>query len=110
MSDFFDEALRKALERKAAPEGFAERVAERLHGRERAQPLWYSAVAAAIALLLVFAGMAQRWERERAAQKTEQQVVFAIALAMEKFDHVNQRLQKTAPRVEVERKAQGDRL
>jgi len=110
MSDFLDEALRHALQRKAAPEGFAERLNERLVRRQRSRPVWYSALAAAIALLVVFAGMAQRWERERAAQRTEQQVVFAIALAMEKFDHVNQRLERTAPQVQVDRKERGNKL
>lgn len=110
MSEFFEDALRKALEQKQAPEGFADRVTQRVEARQRSRPVWYSAIAAAVALMVVFAGMEQRWTREREAQRTEQQVVYAIALAMEKLDHVNQRLEKAAPTVAIDKKERGDKL
>jgi hypothetical protein len=106
MSDFLEEHLRKALGRQEAPDGFADRVLAKLQEQRRGRSMfWYSAVAAMVAIALLFAGMQQRHrEQQSHARETERQVVFALALAMQKFEHVNTRLQRSAPRVRVEEK------
>lgn len=105
MSDFLEEHLRKALRRQETPEGFAERVLAAVpvqrHGRSRA---WYSAVAAAVVIALLFGGMEWRREQQAHARETEREVVFALALAMQKFEHVNARLQQSAAKVKVDEK------
>ena len=102
-----EEQLRSALAPVAPPEGFAERTMKRI-AEQRPQPsrsFWYGALAAALALLLAF-GIAERTQRQRRAraESTEKQVVFALALAMEKFDRINARLQKSAPELRIQEK------
>lgn len=112
MSEFPDNELRKALERRDAPAGFAERVLSNLPDRRQSRhPAWYLAVAAVLATVMVFAGAQHRQHERVRANQTERQVVFAIALAMEKFEHVNARLQQSAPKVKVDAAAEeGERL
>jgi hypothetical protein len=109
MSDFLEEELRKALRRQEAPDGFTGRLMAKLPEKRREPSrFWYAAVAAVLAIALLFAGlrftgMEQRRREEQVhARETERQVVFALALAMQKFEHVNARLQKAAPKVRVE--------
>ena len=112
MNDRIEEQLREALRRVEPSQGFAERVVTRLpEPQSRSfQRFWFAAVAACVALLLVFTIVHQnRRERMVQAHETERQVVFAIALAVEKLDHVNARLQKSAPEVRIEDK-KGERL
>jgi hypothetical protein len=105
MSDFLEEHLRKALSRQETPEGFAERilaaVPDQRHGGFR---FWYAAVAAVVLIALLFGGMEWRREQRVHARETERQVVFALALAMQKFEHVNTRLQQSAAKVKVDEK------
>ena len=69
--------------------------------RERTQ-WWYAGIAAALVIALLFAGVRQQREQQgRRARDTERQVVFALALAIRKFEHVNARLQQAAPTVRV---------
>ncbi|HEX4772642.1 MAG TPA: hypothetical protein VH351_17550 [Bryobacteraceae bacterium] len=105
MSDFLGEQLRKALSRQEAPEGFAERVLAAVPGQgQRRSKLWYPAIAASVAIALLFGGMEWRQEQRVHARETERQVVFALALAMQKFEHVNSRLQQSAAKVKVDEK------
>jgi hypothetical protein len=113
MSEYLESELRKALARGGPPEGFAERVIESIPRRNKERrTMWYAAIAAVLALALVFSGVEQRHrnEQRQRAQRTEQQVVFAIALAMRHFEHVNTELQKSAPTVKIEGKRGGERL
>jgi hypothetical protein len=104
MSEFLEEQLRKALRRQEAPDGFADRLMAKLPPtRRESSRFWYAAVAAVLAIALLFTGMQQRRRQQQVhARETERQVVFALALAMQKFEHVNERLQKAAPKVRVE--------
>lgn len=104
MSDFLEEHLKNALSRQNPSEGFAERVLAKVPQRRAIlSGFWYKAVAAVLVLGLLFAGYQQRRQtQERNARETERQVVFALALAMKKFDHVNQRLKQSAPKVTVQ--------
>jgi hypothetical protein len=108
MSDFLEERLRKALGRQEPPEGFAERMLAKVPahrpGRSRFS---YVAVAATLILALLFGGMEWRRQqqvKEQNARETERQVVFALALAMQKFEHVNNQLQQSAAKVKVDEK------
>jgi HD superfamily phosphodiesterase len=104
MSEFLEDQLRKALQRQEAPDGFADRLMAKLpEARRESSRFWYAAVAAVLAIALLFTGMQQRHREQQVhARETERQVVFALALAMQKFEHVNARLQKAAPKVRVE--------
>lgn len=111
MSDFLEDRLREALQSGPAPAGFAERVMNRIPERRHTpRAFWYAAAAAALIVALLFAGFEQRRERELAKErKTEQQLVFALSLTIQKLEHVNERLQRSATTVRVEEK-RGQRL
>ncbi|MBV9082969.1 MAG: hypothetical protein JOZ62_09850 [Acidobacteriaceae bacterium] len=106
-----EQELQEALARVEAPAGFAERTMARIAEQRpaRFRSVWYGAVAAALALLLAF-GVVERTQRERRrrAEITERQVVFALALAVDKFDQISARLQKSAPELRVKEKQRND--
>jgi hypothetical protein len=112
MSEFLENELKKALARGVPPDGFAERVMARIpQQRKERRTMWYAAIAAVLAIALVFSGVEQRrHQREQQARQTERQVVFAIALAMRHFEHVNMELRKSAPTVKIEEKRGGEKL
>lgn len=112
MSEFLENELRKALARGTPPEGFAERVVAAIpQRRKQRRATWYAAIAAVLAIAIVFSGIEQRRRNEeRRAKQTEQQVVFAIALAMRHFEHVNTELKKSAPTLKIGEKRGGERL
>jgi hypothetical protein len=108
MNDSFDEELRRELARVEPPDGFADRVMANLpetHGRRR---YWLAAVAAGLAVLFTAGGLEQsRREHQVQAERTQRQVVFALSLAAEKLDHVNARLQRSAPDLTIEGEERG---
>jgi hypothetical protein len=108
MSHSFDQDLRRALNRIEPPEGFADRVMANLphgHGRSR---YWLGAVAAGLALLFTAGGLEQNHREHRVqAERTQRQVVFALSLAAKKLDHVNARLQRSAPDLTIESDERG---
>ena len=112
MNDFLEDRLKDALRRKDAPEGLAERVLIRVQAVERRQPkVWFAAAAAVfVAGLLLYGAFGQHRQQkvheEANARNTERQVVFALALAMEKVQHVNARLQQNAPKMAVEKRGE----
>jgi hypothetical protein len=110
--DFMEEELRKALARHDAPDGFTERVMANMpKRRSELRMTWYAAIAAVLAIALVFSGVEQRRQIQRQkAKQTERQVVFAIALAMRHFERVNVQLQKSAPTLKIEEKHGGQSL
>jgi hypothetical protein len=112
MSEFLENELKKALARSVPPDGFAERVMEGIpQRRKERRTMWYAAIAAVLAFALIFSGIEQRRHtREQQAKQTERQVVFALALAMRHFEHVNMELRKSAPTVKIEEKRGGERL
>jgi len=112
MSEFLESELRKALARSGPPDGFAERVMATIPQRKRQRrATWYAAIAAVLAIAIVFSGIEQRRRNEQQrARQTERQVVFAIALAMRHFEHVNMELKKSAPTLKIDEKRGGERL
>lgn len=98
MSNSFDQDLRRALSRVEPPEGFAERVIASLPHRHAGGRYWLGAAAAGLALLFMAGGLEQNHRVHRLqAERTQREVVFALSLAAEKLDHVNARLQRSAP-------------
>ena len=103
--DRLEDALREALRRKQAPEGFAERVLER-----RAAPgpwgwlrSWFEppalrwAGAAALSLVLL-AGYQYTAERRRRAQgeAAKEQVLVALRITAEKLEYTRAKVQRAA--------------
>jgi hypothetical protein len=103
MNGRVEEELRRALNRAEPPDGFADRVMARIPERQRAgsQGWWYAVLAALLALLTVFTTQRISEQRRERAHETERQVVFALALAAEKLDHVNEKLQSSAPDLRI---------
>ncbi len=102
MSDFLEEQLRQSLRRREAPADLAAKVSARLpSNRLSGRVIWSGLLAAALACLLVFAGVEKHNQQQQHARQTERQVVFALALAVQKIEHVNAHLQQSAPRVNV---------
>ncbi|MCU1295338.1 MAG: hypothetical protein JWP08_4188 [Bryobacterales bacterium] len=103
MNGSFDQKLRRELARVAPPAGFADRVMANLpEGRGRGR-FWLGAVAAGLAVLFTVGGIEQNHREHRMqAERTQRQVVFALFLAAEKLDHVNARLQRSAPDLTIE--------
>jgi hypothetical protein len=103
MNRDFEEQLRRALCQVDPPEGFAERILERVDRRRSERRIWHSAIAAGLALLLSAGGIGMEYRRHehRQAEQTKRQVVFALSLAAQKVGRVNARLQQSAPQLEV---------
>jgi hypothetical protein len=102
MNDDIELELRKALRRVPAPDGFTERVMQRLPERAPAFEWWRMAVAAALICVMFLGGMQyMRQRRVQKARATEKQVIFAFTLAAEKLQRVNYRLQRNAPELKL---------
>ena len=92
----FEEELRAVLRRQEPPEGFAERVADRLATRQtRAhwwrRPAW--ALAAVVLLLGGFRYQQQRQERNRGEQ-AKQQLLIAIGITAGKLDLAQRKIEQ----------------
>lgn len=108
MSHNFEQQLRQALCHLDPPEGFAERVLDKVSRERSERRIWYGSVAAGLALMLSLGGLAlDHREQRRRAELTERQVVFALSLAAEKVDHVSTRLQRSAPHLEIVQSKEG---
>ena len=105
MNDQIEHELRRALGRVPPPAGFTERVMARLPEQNRS-PIawWYAAVAAMIVVALLVGNFETRQAHQKEARRTEQQVVFALALAAEKLQKVNVRLEHSGPEMRVQHK------
>jgi hypothetical protein len=104
----FEDRLRDALQRTEPPPGFAERVIARVPPRR--VPVWtgWRSLAAIAALLLVmFSALLFEWRRqvERAerAEAANRQLMYALRLAAEKIERVQQRVQNSSAVVKVDR-------
>ena len=71
---------------------------------------WYWAVAAMLVGVLLYGVVGharqQKVQQMAKARDTERQVVFALALAIEKVQHVNERLQRDAPKMRAEKRGE----
>ena len=105
--DRLEDALREALRRKEAPEGFAERVLAR-HAAPKPGPweafrLWVHppslrwASAAALTLVLL-AGFQYTAERRRRAQgeAAKEQVLMALRITADKLEYTREKVQRVA--------------
>lgn len=112
MSDELDEQLKDDLKRVAAPEGFADRVMERVQAREhtrlRVMPrqvrhVWQAI--AAVALIGALLGTAevahQRRERQR-AEVLQQQFDLAMHITQRTLDGVSQKVSEAGVRQDRE--------
>jgi hypothetical protein len=106
MRERIEQELKRALNRAEPPDGFVDRVMARIPDRTTTMGVrwWYAAVAAIVALIMVLTTQQVEQRRQRQARETERQVVFALALVAEKLDHVNSKLQNSAPDVRVQQK------
>ncbi len=108
MSHNFEDQLRQALCHVEPPEGFAERVLAKVNRGRSERRIWYGSIAAGLALMLSLGGLAlDQREQRRRAELTERQVVFALSLAADKVNHVNTRLQRSAPHLEITQSKEG---
>jgi hypothetical protein len=88
-----EEDLRKVLQRKQPPDGFAERVMARVSvtmPSRRPKPVWRW-VGAVAACLTLAAGVGQYQEYRRGVEAKEQ-VMFALGLTSEKLAAVQQKV------------------
>lgn len=107
MNDEIERELRKALSRVPAPEGFTDRVLQRLGEENRAERnlWWRMAVAAMVAVALLAGGLRySQLRHQQEARKAEQDVVFAFSLAAEKLQKVNVRLEQSGPALNIPNK------
>ena len=106
MRELFDDELRRELSRMEAPAGFTDRVMKRIPATmpqaRRPWAIWIPALAAGLALIVTPLEIErERHERMLKAEKTQQQLVYALQLTAEKINHVNARLQRSAPEVRI---------
>ena len=116
----FEEKLRNALRREAAPEGFAERVLARTRGEPQpraktwrqfralvARPLFRWTLAAAAVCLVIVAGLVHHQRQERLRQEGELarvQVRQALHIASVKLNVAREKVQ------EINRETRSSRL
>ena len=92
----FENALRRALQRTDAPEGFSERVMARVQPKRRASSrLWFAIAAAAAIAVVVPAG----WQHQQATRMAEerkagQQLAEALRITGEKLYSAEQRIRR----------------
>jgi len=104
----FEDRLREALQRREPPSGFAERVIARVPPRRApVWTRWRPLVAIAAVLLVMFSAALFEWHRqmERAdrAEAANRQLMYALRLAAEKIERVQQRVQNSSAVVKVDR-------
>jgi len=109
MNDFED-LLREELRRREPPAGFAERVMARVPVKRSGPFLmvrWRSALAiAAVLLVTISAGLFEyhrQVERAHRAEEANRQLMFALKLAAEKIQRVQNRVENSSAAVKVDR-------
>jgi len=105
MNDFED-LLREELRRREPPAGFAERVMARVPQRRASfwTAYWRPLTAIAAVLVVAFSLGVFAYQRQvERAQKANRQLMFALKLAAEKIQRVQQRVQNSSATVKVDR-------
>ncbi len=94
-----DDELRSALQRKAPPPGFAERVlaAARRQDRDR-RPLWRPIAAAVLLAAILGAGTARWIERRREGQRARAEVLLALRITSHKLHEAKAHVHEIATR------------
>ncbi len=104
MNDDLQKELRQALARVQPPEGFTERVLDRLPALNRKkrgfQMILAIAATTVLAASLTFYRHHQEQERERIG-RAQQQLTFALRLTAQKLTLVDARLKKSARQVQT---------
>ena len=115
MSDELERELTESLKRVPAPEGFTDRVMERVAAKERRKvrvmPVrlshaWQTAIAAML-LVTVLCGGAGLWQRRRERQRAEfveRQFEVAMRVTGRKLDDVGERISRAGMKEESERR------
>jgi len=106
----FEDRLKEALQRREPPVGFAERVIAAVPSHRNGPLLvmhWRSAMAIAAVLLVMFSAGLFEWhrqaERARQAEAANRQLMFALKLAAEKLQRVQNRIERSSTTVKVDR-------
>ena len=108
MNDFED-LLREELRRREPPAGFAERVMARVPQRRASfwTAYWRPLTAIAAVLVVAFSlgvfAYQRQVERAQKAEAANRQLMFALKLAAEKIQRVQQRVQNSSATVKVDR-------
>jgi hypothetical protein len=114
VSDELEQELKEALQRVPAPEGFADRVMERVAAKERQRmrvmpfrvaPVWQAAIAAMV-LITVLLGGASFWQRQQERRKAEivqRQFEVAMRVTGKTLDEVGARVSRAGMKEERER-------
>jgi hypothetical protein len=105
MSDPIDKHLGEALKRPEAPRRLVTGVMAKVENASRpAKTLWYCLLAAAVALVFVFTGVdhnKREAEKQVSAQQSQRQVLYALALTVDKLNRINGHLQGSAADVRL---------
>lgn len=103
MNDFEDR-LREALQRREPPSGFAERVIARVPARRApVWTRWRSMAAIAAVLLVMFSALLYERHRAERAEAANRQLMYALRLAAEKIQRVQNRVQNSSAVMKVDR-------
>jgi hypothetical protein len=87
--------LKHALRRESPPDGFAQRVMQRLEAdAPRRRPVWWRAAAASVTLGLLLGGYAtHKAVEQRRGEHAKQQVLEAMRITSEKMRYAQQEVQ-----------------
>ena len=113
MSDELEQELKEALKRVPAPDGFADRVMERVGAEQqrlrvmpfRVAPVWQAAIAAVVLISLSLGGVGlwQRQQERRKAEIVQRQFEVAMRVTGKTLDDVGARVSRAGMKVEKER-------
>ena len=106
LNGHFENEIKQALTRVSPPDGFAERVLDRLSAPAAKNSRWQVLLAIAAMIVLgvsfMFYWHYQQEEREH-IQKAQQQLAFALRLTAKKLTVVDARLKKSAPQLQIKK-------
>src|SRR4051794_4580260 len=102
MNDPLDAQLKGVLARQEPPEGFADRVMQRIPRRHQLTLPHRGVIGAAAILALMLAYVGYRETRVQTLRRSEKQLVFALQLTSRKLSAVNEKLKKASVHVSVQ--------
>lgn len=112
--DDFERELREQLQARSAPDGFADRVMERVPRRpvRRAwprfgMPVWRWAVAAVLVAGMVVGGLERERERRIEGEQAREQVLLALRITGSTLRDVQQKVNSGGPQQKLSQKGAG---